>query len=358
MVYANFFRSKLLEWHNHNVRPMPWKDTKDPYTIWLSEIILQQTRVEQGTPYYLAFIKKYPTIHDLARADEDEVMKLWQGLGYYTRARNLHYTAKYINNELGGHFPKNYEDILKLKGVGAYTAAAIASFAFDLPHAVLDGNVYRGLSRFFGIKTPIDSNAGKKQFFLLANKLILKDKAALYNQAIMNFGALCCTPANPDCSNCPLQSKCYAHNNDQVNTLPVKTKKIVRKHRFFNYLIIKYKGKIYLEKRSRNDIWKNLYQFPLIETSKLMTKKQIEEYFHNNNLLKRSEYNVLSVSKPYSQILTHQKIAAIFCNIEINNDIYVNDGIWQDIDEQNIHKYAFPKIIDCYLSDKHLTLNL
>ncbi|MEM6964892.1 MAG: A/G-specific adenine glycosylase, partial [Bacteroidota bacterium] len=211
-----FFTKQLLRWSETIDRPMPWKGEKNPYLIWLSEIILQQTRVEQGLPYFLKFKANYPTVHDLANAPEDEVMKLWEGLGYYSRARNLHFTAKFISKELNGIFPKNYDSILKLKGVGAYTAAAIASFAYDLPHAVVDGNVYRVLSRFFGIKTPIDTTEGKKQFTQLANELLVSDQAAKYNQAIMDFGAIQCMPKNPLCHECTFQTTCKAFQQKKI----------------------------------------------------------------------------------------------------------------------------------------------
>ncbi|NJN78344.1 MAG: A/G-specific adenine glycosylase, partial [Saprospiraceae bacterium] len=223
------FTPNLLFWFSKNYRPMPWKGERNPYYIWLSEIILQQTRVEQGLPYFLKFKENYPTIKDLAAATEDEVMLLWQGLGYYSRARNLHFTAKYITYELDGIFPNTYSEIIRLKGVGSYTAAAIASFAYNLPHAVVDGNVYRVLSRYFGIHTPIDSTEGKKQFEKLANDLIDKERAADYNQAIMDFGATHCTPRNPSCSACILSSNCIGFNTQKNDILPVKTKKIKKK---------------------------------------------------------------------------------------------------------------------------------
>ncbi|MCR9286527.1 MAG: A/G-specific adenine glycosylase [Bacteroidetes bacterium] len=225
MKQKQFFTKKLMEWFSQNHRPLPWKGEKNPYYVWLSEIILQQTRVEQGLPYFEKFKSTYPTVAGLANAPEDEVMKLWEGLGYYSRARNLHFTAKYISKELGGVFPSDFEGILKLKGVGPYTAAAIASFAFDLPHAVVDGNVYRVLSRFFGIEKAIDSTEGKKEFSKLAQTLIDTKQPANYNQAIMDFGATHCKPSSPNCGKCLMSLNCFAFKNSKIESLPFKSKK-------------------------------------------------------------------------------------------------------------------------------------
>ncbi|MEO1264044.1 MAG: A/G-specific adenine glycosylase, partial [Bacteroidota bacterium] len=240
-----------MEWFSTNHRPLPWKGEKNPYLIWLSEIILQQTRVEQGLPYFEKFKKKYPTVKDLANAPEDEVMKMWEGLGYYSRARNLHAAAKFIADELNGTFPDTFHEILGLKGVGPYTAAAIASFAYGLPHAVVDGNVYRVLSRFFGIEEPIDTTAGKKLFAALAQELLDEKQAGNYNQAIMDFGATHCTPALPACTSCLMKSKCTAFQKNTVNKLPVKIKKTKRRQRFFNYLILNEKGNVFIKKRTQ-----------------------------------------------------------------------------------------------------------
>ena len=244
------FTKKLLKWFVSNYRPLPWKGEKNPYLIWLSEIILQQTRVEQGLPYYEKFRKKYPTIKDLALAPEDEVMKLWEGLGYYSRARNLHTTAKFISKDLDGIFPKTHKEILALKGVGSYTAAAIASFAYNLPYAVVDGNVYRVLSRYFGIATPIDSTDGKKEFALLAQELLATEKPGAYNQAIMDFGATHCMPKQPKCITCLLNKKCKAFTENRIDILPVKTKKIKKRTRYLNYLIINQGNQVFINKRT------------------------------------------------------------------------------------------------------------
>jgi A/G-specific adenine glycosylase len=358
--HYQFFALNLLEWFNKNHRPMPWKGEKNPYLIWLSEIILQQTRVEQGLPYFLKFKAKYPTIEDLASAPEDDVMKSWEGLGYYSRARNLHFTAKYITNELNGIFPKTYDNLLKLKGVGTYTAAAIGSFAYDLPHAVVDGNVYRVLSRYFGIETPIDSTEGKKQFFKLANALLPNDKAADFNQAIMDFGATQCAPKKPSCKTCPFNISCIGFNMQKNDILPIKSKKIKKRERFFNYLLINYNKSVFLQKRTKKDIWQDLYQFPMIETIKMVDALTLEKHEVWQSLLKQTTGKAM-ISKTFKQILTHQKIWAVFYEIEIETpiteEILEQMGLIK-IEKENLSKFAFPKIIDLFLKEKTLSLKL
>ena len=331
------FSQTIIRWYYKNKRDLPWRHTKDPYKIWLSEIILQQTRVQQGLPYYETFVKKFPTVHDLAKAEEDLVMKTWQGLGYYSRARNLHYTAKFISTKLKGKFPDEYEGIKNLKGIGDYTAAAIASFAFNKPHPVVDGNVFRVLARYCGIKTPIDSTEGKKEFTRKAELFLDKKDPGTFNQAIMEFGARQCVPQNPDCGKCPLNKGCKAFAVDQVENLPVKSKKIKVRTRYFNYLVIRKNGKLLIRKRTEKDIWKNLYDFPLIETNKEL----------------KSLRNALAVSKTFKHILSHQTIYARFWevkNLEKSNQYdspnytYVNDN--------QLNKYAFPKLIELYFEDK------
>ena len=274
------FKNKLTHWYSIHKRELPWRQTKNPYYIWLSEIILQQTQVKQGLPYYDAFVKHYPTVFDLANATEEEVLKLWQGLGYYSRARNLHTTAKHVAFDLNGQFPNNYKDLIKLKGVGDYTASAIASIAFNEVAAVVDGNVYRVLSRYFGIDTPINSTAGIKEFKSLASSLIDKEQPANFNQAIMEFGAIQCKPKNPYCVICPLNKKCIALQKNLINSLPVKLKKTKIVIKYFNFLVCIDKNKtILLEKRTGKGIWQNLYQFPLIESEKSL---MVDEFDHLN----------------------------------------------------------------------------
>mgnify|MGYP001598355526 CR=1 FL=1 len=260
------FSQKLISWYEKNKRDLPWRKTKNPYYIWLSEIILQQTRVEQGLPYYLKFVKKFPTIKELANTSEDEVLNSWKGLGYYTRARNLHFTAKSICENHREKFPGNYEDILKLKGIGKYTAAAIASFAYNLPYPVVDGNVQRVLARVFGVSETFSSSEGEKKFYSLAGNLLNRKNPGNFNQAIMEFGAIHCTPVNPKCMKCIFRESCVAFQTGRVADFPVKSKKAKSRNRYFNYLVIHNGNNIFLDKRQKNDIWKNLYEFPLIES--------------------------------------------------------------------------------------------
>jgi A/G-specific adenine glycosylase len=258
---------------------MPWRTTINPYKIWLSEVILQQTQIKQGLPYYEAFVTTFPTVFHLAKASEEQVLKLWQGLGYYSRARNLHASAKHIANDLNGNFPDTYEGLLKLKGVGDYTASAIGSICFDLPTAVVDGNVYRVLSRYYGVQTPINSTQGIKEFKGIAQKLIDKKNPGDYNQAIMEFGAIQCKPSNPDCSVCPLQSGCKAFKKQMINMLPVKLKKNKIKKKYFNFIVIVSEdGKTQLQKRRDKGIWQNLYQFPLIESDKPLSIEVLKKH--------------------------------------------------------------------------------
>ena len=270
------FSKKILQWYIENKRDLPWRSTRDPYKIWLSEIMLQQTRVAQGLPYYEKFVAKYPTVFDLAKADEDEVLKLWQGLGYYSRARNMHHTAKYVVNEMEGEFPNSYEGLLKLKGVGDYTASAIASICFDEKVPVVDGNVYRVLSRYFGIETPINSSTGIKEFKALAKSVIVSENIRDYNQGIMEFGAIQCAPKKPACLLCPLNKSCKALQTGKVAQLPIKLKKNKIKNRFFNYLVLlDNNGNTSIEQRKGRGIWQNLYQFPLIESKMEIDAEQL-----------------------------------------------------------------------------------
>lgn len=353
-----FFTKNLLDWFKKNDRPLPWKGEKNPYYIWLSEIILQQTRVAQGLPYFEKFKAAFPKVHDLANAPSDEVMKLWEGLGYYSRARNLHFTAKFISSELNGVFPNTYNAILGLKGVGPYTAAAIASFAFDLPHAVVDGNVFRVLSRVFGIKSPIDTTQGKKEFNQLADKLLAKKTPAIYNQAIMDFGATQCVPVKPKCTICPMQENCKAFANNLVGILPIKSKKIKKRDRFFNYLVFKRNDTLILNKRNQKDIWLNLYDFPLVEAEKLLNEEELKQSKVFQKIIGDTSFLIKKSSKPFKQLLTHQKIVAIFWEIELKTALPANDWDFFEVKQKNINNFAFPKIVDLYLKDKSLYLEL
>jgi A/G-specific adenine glycosylase len=347
------FSDKLIHWYTEHKRELPWRNTKDAYLIWLSEIILQQTRVDQGMAYFLKFSHEFPTIVELAKADIEKIMKLWQGLGYYSRARNLHSTAKLITEKYQGNFPNTYDEILSLKGVGSYTAAAIASFAYDLPHAVVDGNVYRVLSRVFGMDLPIDSTDGKREFYRLANEVLNKKQPAAHNQAIMEFGAMQCKPVHPDCSNCTLNTMCVAFANKRVSELPVKEKKTKVRNRYFNYIVLHYKCKTVLHKRLEKDIWVNLYDFPMIETSKEIPEEHFLKSSEWKNFIGTIPYTLTSVSAPYKHVLSHQRIHARFWEIACESslaDLIRDSRIL--IPEKNIQDYAVPRLIENYLEKR------
>src|SRR5690242_1897166 len=313
MQNQKFFADTLLAWNDlDNKRQMPWKGESDPYRIWISEIILQQTRVQQGLEYYNRFIHNFPDVKSLATSSEKKVYKLWEGLGYYSRCKNLIATAQLIHKNLDGNFPDKFEDILTLKGVGNYTASAIASFAFNLPHAVVDGNVLRVLSRFFGIDTPINSTEGKKFYASLAQSLLDKKQPGKYNQALMDFGAIICKPAAPLCNVCPLQKKCVAFKQNRIAELPVNTKRIKLKERFFTYLVLQYENQLYVRKRTAKDIWQNLYEFVLIDSKSLLNANELKVNEEISNILNRDDFQILSVSDIQKQRLTHQRISARF----------------------------------------------
>lgn len=314
------FSTTLTKWYEHHKRDLPWRHTRDPYFIWLSEVILQQTRVAQGRPYYERFAAAYPTVQAMAEADERDILRLWQGLGYYSRARNMHKTAKYVTDELAGRFPDTYVDLLKLPGVGSYTAAAIASFAFNEKVAVVDGNVYRVLARVFGIEEDITTTQAKKTFSALANQLIqLSDNPATYNQASMEFGAIQCTPVSPDCLICPLQPQCTAYLTGRQRFLPVKSKKTAVRERYFNYIVIRQGDQIALKERTQKDIWQHLYDFCLIETEELMEAfREIPEGELLNWVLQEGILKGLSDERTH--LLSHQRIRARFWLVDIPED--------------------------------------
>lgn len=339
----------LINWYEQNKRELPWRNINDPYKIWISEIILQQTRVNQGMDYYLRFIQRFPAVSDLAAAEEDEVLKYWQGLGYYSRARNLHKASKQIMSVYKGIFPTQHNDILALAGIGDYTAAAICSFAYNQPYAVVDGNVYRVISRLFGIETPIDSSAGKKEFAVKATSLLSLKEPGTHNQAIMEFGALQCVPVSPDCLNCPLNKSCKAFELNLVTSLPVKEKKTKVTNRFFNYLFIEFQGNTFLQKRTAKDVWQNLFEFPLIETDKLLSSEDLLQ----NESFKRifngiSEVTLQRTSNPMKHILSHRVIYAQFITISINelNESFENLSITPI---NKIDKYAVSRLMELFL---------
>ncbi|MFN8283175.1 MAG: A/G-specific adenine glycosylase [Chitinophagales bacterium] len=344
------FSKKLLEWFDPDTRNLPWKKTNDAYKIWLSEIIMQQTRVEQGTPYYLAFVKQYPTIKKLAAAPLDDVLKLWEGLGYYSRARNLHVAAKQVVELHKGKFPETHEEILKLKGIGVYTAAAIASFAYNLPHAVVDGNVYRVLSRVFGIETPTDTTIGKFTFQKLADDLLDKINASTYNQAIMDFGALVCKPKQPLCNQCPFSSECVALVKNKIDLLPVKSKKLIKTERHFHYYVLYDNDNIYLRQRNEDDIWKGLFEFPMIETEQATEDASALLY----KILKGKNNNLLPANNQtfhFKQTLSHQYIHGYFHEFYFTK-LPNPDKSYLKIKKQDILNYAFPKIVRTYLENR------
>lgn len=339
------FHKTLIDWYLNNKRDLPWRETKFPYFIWLSEIILQQTQVKQGLPYYEAFINTFPTIFDLAKADEAKVLKLWQGLGYYSRARNLHATAKHIANDCDGNFPKTHKDLLKLKGVGDYTASAIASICFGEATAVVDGNVYRVLSRYFGIHTPIYSSQGIKEFKALAQTLIHKDNPASFNQAIMEFGAIQCKPKKPYCPICPFKDNCIAFNKNLINVLPVKKKMVKAKKKYFNFLVILSEdGKTVLEQRKGRGIWQNLYQFPLIETENSTTFEAFKLLAEQHELLKDIPFKI-NLYNPNEIVhkLSHQHLYTKFWIVTVNT--LKTDGILT----HKIRDYAVPVLISDFI---------
>ncbi len=345
----SLFTHTLLEWNAiYNKREMPWKGEKDPYRIWLSEIILQQTRVEQGLAYYNRFIHQFPTVHDLANAPEQEVFKLWEGLGYYSRCKNLIKTARFISTELNGKFPERYEDILALSGIGPYTAAAISSFAFNLPHAVVDGNVLRVLSRYFGISTPIDSTEGKHQFTKLAGDLLDRNQPAAFNQAIMDFGAVVCKAQLPLCETCMERPGCKAYQNNLVRLLPVKSKSLVKKTRWFYYFVVQHDGKYYIRKRIENDIWQNLYEFVLKESDIQLFPEEAIAPAIIQNIIGQDKFSVSKVSAVYKQQLTHQTIIGQFITLNIDKPSSVLLD-YQTVSEEELFTYPFPKIISNWL---------
>ena len=343
----DFFSSKINKWYYKHKRELPWRNTKDPYKIWLSEIILQQTQVKQGLPYYQKFIKRFPSVSELANANEEQVLKLWQGLGYYSRARNLHFAAKQIHQ--AGFFPKEYKDIINLKGVGEYTAAAIASFAFKLPYAVVDGNVFRLLSRFYGIDTPIDTSKGKKEFSEIAQTLLVKEEPDTHNQAIMEFGSQMCKPKQPNCNSCPLRDECVAFANNTTHLLPVKQGKVKVKTVFFEYFFFKMDGYTLVNKRTDNGIWQNMYEFPLITNEELKNNEEILNHNQFESWIKGIDFSVESISE-FKHILSHRKINARFWEIKCQKTL--PESNFKKIEIERIHKLAVSRLIEKFIQAK------
>ena len=338
------FSTILIDWYLENKRELPWRNTTNPYHIWLSEIILQQTRVNQGLPYFESFTSNFPSINDLANATEDEVLKLWQGLGYYSRARNLHATAKFISANLNGIFPKQYDEIIKLKGIGPYTAAAIASFAYKEQVAVVDGNVFRVISRYFGIFDDVSTSKTRNVFQDLANELICKSNPDLFNQAIMDFGATQCTPKNPDCLNCVFQENCFAFRNQKTTELPVKLGKTKVSNRYFNFIIYKDKSDFtIIEQRVEKGIWQNLFQFPLIETSESVDLKNIKSLINESfqNITKLNQTEIIHK-------LSHQKLHINFWELEVDEISNENK-----ISIEDLNTFAFPIVLSNFIKSHY-----
>jgi A/G-specific adenine glycosylase len=351
---GSFFTRELLHWNTRfNHREMPWKDEKDPYKIWLSEVILQQTRVEQGREYYNRFVHAYPTVKQLAAAKDDDVYKLWEGLGYYSRCKNLLLTARAIVKNYHAVFPKTYDELLSLKGIGPYTAAAIASFAFQLPYAALDGNVMRILSRYFGISTAIDSTEGKKELAILANLLLDKDDPGTYNQAIMDFGATICKPKQPVCSSCLLAENCTAFTDGEPHAYPVKEKKVKQSSRWLYYFIAGNKDKCYIRKRTEKDIWFQLYEFVLIETNNKKSLAQIQK-LEAYKLLMPSTASITKISEVYTHKLTHQTLHIVFIEIRLQAGTRLYG--YQLTARSQLKKLAFPKILSLYVEKMGKTI--
>ena len=355
----DWFADKLINWYDKNMRNLPWRGTTDPYKIWLSEIILQQTRVDQGLNYYHAFVQHYPDVFSLAEATSDEVYKLWQGLGYYNRADNLMHTAKTIVVKYNGIFPEDPKELMKLRGIGSYTSAAIASLAFDVSVPVIDGNVYRLLSRIFDIKTPIDSMKGKKEFEELAGNLMPGQPAATYNQAIMEFGALYCKPSKPDCTNCIFIDNCFAGRSNTVNDYPVKKPKVKVKNRYFFYLLVESnkssKSGFLMKRRGKKDIWKNLYDMPLIEQDYAIDPAEImsNEYF--KELIGDNTYQIIDISDSYVHKLTHQHIHTCFIRLIVDNlSIGPDEKSLFLVNQSELKNYPVSRLIERYLQVQQL----
>lgn len=339
------FSGAIIKWYQENKRELPWRESSDPYLIWISEIILQQTRVVQGYDYFLRFIKRFPDVKVLAEADEDEVMKYWQGLGYYSRARNLHTAAKSVN----GEFPKTYEEVLALKGVGQYTASAICSFAYGMPYAVVDGNVYRVLSRYYAIDTPIDTLAGQRLFATLANELLPTKGVADYNQGIMDFGALQCTPQNPNCMFCPLADSCSALSKGLVMQLPVKQHKTKTTNRYFNYIYVRMGSYTFINKRTENDIWKNLFELPLVETPEAVSEEGLFALPAFRSLFAEGDIPVVrSVWRDVKHVLSHRVIYANFYEVTLPEDS-ISFSAFQKIKAEELPRYAVSRLVHMYI---------
>lgn len=341
------FSEHILAWYHQHKRALPWRETKNPYIIWLSEIILQQTRVEQGTPYFHRFLESYPNVTKFAEAEESEILRLWQGLGYYSRARNMHKASKQVIDLHSGEFPTRYADLLRLPGVGEYTAAAISSFSSNHPHAVLDGNVFRVLSRYFGIDESINSSKGKKIFSQLADEMLDRDHPAEYNQAIMDFGSIQCKPKNPKCEECVLRLDCRAYGDGLVDKLPRKIKAKKSKDRYFHYFVLEDGVEVLMSQRSEGDVWANLYEFPMLETAKDINVAELVQLPEYRELFGENE--PIMIQGQVKHILSHQNIYAKFYKIDVDNSELVKKRNWNYCLLENLDKLAKHKLISSFV---------
>ena len=350
MHNENAFSNTLIHWYLANCRDLPWRHTRDPYLIWVSEIILQQTQVAQGLDYYLRFVAQFPDVQTLAAAPIDQVLKVWQGLGYYSRARHLHASAQQIMQKFGGKFPKNHAKVLSLAGVGRYTAAAICSFAYGQPYAAVDGNGYRVLARYFGLDVPTDTAAGQRQFFQLANEVLSPTQPALHNQALIEFGALHCTPTAPHCYDCPLAASCDALATNRVGTLPRKQGKTQVRNRYFNYIFAVSDGKTLLHQRAAGDIWQGLYEFPLIETAEDFAIEKILASDVFLKLIKNQPFTLAHTTPVRKHILTHQRIFARCLAVEIAKITATNTDFIV-VPTANLADYPMSRLMEKMLAD-------
>lgn len=346
---SRYFSKKVTNWYEKNKRDLPWRETKDPFRIWLSEIILQQTRVSQGLPYYLKFVEAFPTVFDLANAPEQKVLRLWQGLGYYTRARNLHTCAKEVVARYNGRFPSTFDGLKTLPGIGDYTAAAIASISFGQHVAVVDGNVFRVLARIFGIDTPINTPEGKRIFSKLANELVPKKNADVHNQAMMEFGARFCTPRNPSCETCTFQHNCFAFKSSLQHQLPVKLQLKKARKRYFYYFVIQQGKTLLMKKREEKDIWHGLYDFIAIETKRPVDPEKL--FLENDSLKKFRKGKLSDISGMYKHILSHQLIYSRFIQVSLPQHVELNGSGLKFYSLKKIGDLPKPVLISKFLSD-------
>ena len=339
----------IIDWYKKNKRELPWRKSSDPYLIWLSEIIMQQTRVNQGLEYYVRFSSTYPDVYSLASAKDDHVMRLWQGLGYYSRARNLLVAARQVVEQYDGVFPSDISSLKMLKGVGDYTAAAIASIAYDVPVAVVDGNVNRVISRIFGIDIPVNTTEGEKQIKKLAAEMLDETQPGTHNQAMMEFGALQCTPVNPKCTECPIQNSCEAFAANKVADLPLKLKKVKQRKRYFTFLVLQEGESVYIRKRVQKDIWQDLYEFPLMEHDHVPSPEKLSAYLEERTGMSRGAYRITKISELLKHQLSHQTLFARFMHVEILQNNFIPGESWQSVNISDLSDYALPRLIDRYL---------